>query len=397
MKKRGRRKIIRFLPLILLISLVAVFFIQSQFKQTGNIAESSQSEKSTAYIYGNGLVASYDSDGNEKYYINDHLGGTSIVLDENGNKISEESYYAFGEERAGGDSRFTYTGKEKDDSGLYYYGARYYDADSGRFLQPDPISGSLGNPQSLNKYVYVLNNPLKYTDPSGMAETIHTMTSGEISEKLADPFDFLDSVVYGTSDTTYAIDSDSLKQAVSLSGNGNLIKNFRSLSQIFYGANLNPGESFEFKFKTKSEASFSIELSEIFTLRLEVPEKIKIKLLFADKENEDSLVKREAGYVKFGGGNPTSSLFSGFAKVFGGAIGKSIPKVEKADYLITLDDGYYWQAFQAKKGELAPLGPIKDYNFDDAKFEDMTESEQTRYNSLIDKAKEDLKKSSNQK
>ena len=106
------------------------------------------------------------------------------------------------------------------------------------------------------------------------------------------------------------------------------------------------------------------------------------------------MVKREEGHVQFGGGNPTSSLFSGLAKAFGGVVGKSIPKVEKADYLITLDDGYYWQVFQSKKSELVPLGPIKDYNFDDAKFEDLTESEQGRYNSLIDKAKEDLKKGS---
>ena len=388
-------KIFRFIPLFLLISLVAFFFIDSQFSYTGNVIETaSEIAKTTSYIYGNGLVASVDSNGEEKFYINDHLGGTSIVLDENGNKIEEESYYAFGEEKISGDSRFTYTGKEKDDSGLYYYGARYYDADSGRFTQPDPISGSLGNPQSLNKYVYVLNNPNKFVDPSGMEETIHTMTSREISEKLADPFDFLDSVVYGTSDTTYTINSDSLKQAVSASGNGNLVKNFRSLSKVFDEANLNPGESFEFKFKTKSEASFSIELSEMFTLRLEVPAKIKAKLLFADRENEDALVKREEGHVQFGGGNPTSSIFSSLAKAFGGVVGKSIPKVEKADYLITLDDGYYWQVFQSKKSELVPLGPIKDYNFDDAKFEDLTESEQGRYNSLIDKAKEDLKKGS---
>ena len=172
MKKKV--KIFRFIPLFLLISLVAFFFIDSQFSYTGNVIETaSEIAKTTSYIYGNGLVASVDSNGEEKFYINDHLGGTSIVLDENGNKIEEESYYAFGEEKISGDSRFTYTGKEKDDSGLYYYGARYYDADSGRFTQPDPISGSLGNPQSLNKYVYVLNNPNKFVDPSGMEGEVY--------------------------------------------------------------------------------------------------------------------------------------------------------------------------------------------------------------------------------
>ncbi len=48
-----------------------------------------------------------------------------------------------------------------------YYGARYYDAGLGRFISADTIVPSAGNPQSLNRYAYVLNNPLKYTDPTG--------------------------------------------------------------------------------------------------------------------------------------------------------------------------------------------------------------------------------------
>jgi len=53
------------------------------------------------------------------------------------------------------------------DRGLYYYGARYYDPTLGRFIQPDTIVPEPGNPQSLNRYSYVNNNPVKYTDPSG--------------------------------------------------------------------------------------------------------------------------------------------------------------------------------------------------------------------------------------
>jgi len=51
--------------------------------------------------------------------------------------------------------------------GLYYYGARWYDSSLGRFAQADTIVPSPGNPQSLNRYAYGLNNPLKYVDPSG--------------------------------------------------------------------------------------------------------------------------------------------------------------------------------------------------------------------------------------
>jgi uncharacterized protein RhaS with RHS repeats len=50
---------------------------------------------------------------------------------------------------------------------LYYYGARYYDPQIGRFISPDTIVPDPANPQTLNRYSYCLNNPLKYTDPSG--------------------------------------------------------------------------------------------------------------------------------------------------------------------------------------------------------------------------------------
>jgi len=61
---------------------------------------------------------------------------------------------------------YTFTGREYDpESGLYYYRARYYDPNIGRFLQEDPIKGILKKPQSLNLYPYASNNPINYTDP----------------------------------------------------------------------------------------------------------------------------------------------------------------------------------------------------------------------------------------
>ena len=65
--------------------------------------------------------------------------------------------------------RSRYTGKERDnESGNDYFEARYFGSIMGRFLSPDPVSGTRANPQSLNRYVYVLNNPLRLTDPTGM-------------------------------------------------------------------------------------------------------------------------------------------------------------------------------------------------------------------------------------
>jgi len=64
-----------------------------------------------------------------------------------------------------------YTGKERDtESGLDYFGARYYGSNMGRFMSPDPFlnSGRPSNPQTWNRYTYGLNNPLRNTDPTGL-------------------------------------------------------------------------------------------------------------------------------------------------------------------------------------------------------------------------------------
>jgi RHS repeat-associated protein len=62
-----------------------------------------------------------------------------------------------------------FTGKERDnESGNDYFGARYYASSMGRFMSPDPMGGHLEDPQTLNRYVYVRNNPLSLTDPTGL-------------------------------------------------------------------------------------------------------------------------------------------------------------------------------------------------------------------------------------
>ena len=93
-------------------------------------------------------------------------------------RTAESRYTAFGADRyASGTmpTSYRYTGQRLDaDTGLYFYNSRYYDPALGRFTQPDTIVPDPGDPQSLNRYSYVGNNPVRYVDPSGHGICIGT-------------------------------------------------------------------------------------------------------------------------------------------------------------------------------------------------------------------------------
>ena len=126
--------------------------------------------KKTSYVYSNKLIFSQDNE-EKRYYISDHLGSTSVVLDEDNEIVEENEYYDFGNlknHEGEENSKYKYTGKEFDEeSGLYNYGARFYNPEVGRFITADTIKGKIENPQTLNRYAYTLNNPMKYVDPDG--------------------------------------------------------------------------------------------------------------------------------------------------------------------------------------------------------------------------------------
>jgi|SRR3989344_1893855 len=133
-------------------------------EDTQILTESESQE--TTYIYANGLVASLDDQGNINYYHKDNLGSIRAITDSVGAVVYSTSYEPFGNEFSQtGSSEYSYTGKPKDNSGLMYYGARYYDPSLGRFTQIDPILSADASP-----YVYVKNNPLIFVDPSGNEE-----------------------------------------------------------------------------------------------------------------------------------------------------------------------------------------------------------------------------------
>jgi RHS repeat-associated protein len=137
--------------------------------ETVKLASTGATQNTSYYLVNNELVAKKNPDGTKHYYHNDHLGSTSVLTNQAGALVEQTEYDPWGEIRSGGTkSKFQYTGQEKDEeTGLNYYNFRYYDSHIRRFTQPDDIIQDPYNPQDLNRYSYVKNNPLKYTDPSG--------------------------------------------------------------------------------------------------------------------------------------------------------------------------------------------------------------------------------------
>ena len=153
----------------------------------------------------------------ERYLHKDHLGSTTVITDESANIVEQFSFDPWGKRRAPnlqrlidqlGDwttltaleksnltisaSRLSssvtnrgFTGHEQlDGVGLIHMGGRVYDAEIGRFIQADPFVQDPSNLQALNRYSYVQNNPLSYTDPSGYFLKNLVKKVGSVAKKV---------------------------------------------------------------------------------------------------------------------------------------------------------------------------------------------------------------------
>ncbi|VVM84294.1 RHS repeat domain-containing protein [Pseudomonas fluorescens] len=108
-----------------------------------------------------------------RYNLSDHLGSSTLELDEEAGLLSQEGYYPFGGTAWWAARNLTeakyktirYSGTERDTTGLYYYGFRYYAHWLQRWINPDPA----GNIDGLNYYKMVQNNPLRLKDSKGLA------------------------------------------------------------------------------------------------------------------------------------------------------------------------------------------------------------------------------------
>ena len=168
------------------------------------IDKNNQGEETTTHFIGN-VEVEYNSNGQiaykrqlgnyaiitetnnstqETYLFTDHLGSVDVITDKNGKVLQSMSFSAWGERRIPATwnamtisqtrsylSDYTtrgFTGHEMLDAfGIINMGGRIYDAALGRVLQADPFVQEPTSSQSFNRYTYVFNNPLSYTDPSG--------------------------------------------------------------------------------------------------------------------------------------------------------------------------------------------------------------------------------------
>lgn len=108
------------------------------------------------------------------FYHGDHLGSVLALTDANGVVTDAYAYSPTGEllaHQGSSDQPFTFVGQwgvHQESPSLYQMGARYYDAQTGRFISPEPLWPQIGEPRMLNPYQYALNNPVGYVDPNGL-------------------------------------------------------------------------------------------------------------------------------------------------------------------------------------------------------------------------------------
>ncbi|MCC6627817.1 MAG: RHS repeat-associated core domain-containing protein, partial [Chloroflexi bacterium] len=137
-----------------------------------------------SYRVGGQVVAQRTSAGVVTYLHGDHLGSVSAATSSSGAVVNVQTYTPWGEVRTGDIPQTTrdFTGQRRDGTGLLFYQARYYDPGLGLFLSPDPAAPGRSRPQTLNRFGYGLNNPLRYTDPDGLTALADCQTNCTVDD-----------------------------------------------------------------------------------------------------------------------------------------------------------------------------------------------------------------------
>ena len=138
----------------------------------GHSYEVSPSGQSTIFVFAEGQrIAAKDSRGSLRIYHCDHINSANVISDQTGMpvELTENTPYGSISRNEGAvNVAHKFTSQQLDDeTGLYFYNARYYDPEIGRFISPDSFVSSASIPQGLNRYTYANNNPLSFIDPTG--------------------------------------------------------------------------------------------------------------------------------------------------------------------------------------------------------------------------------------
>jgi RHS repeat-associated protein len=148
----------------------------------GKLVEVDPNGKPIHYYYAGGARVAQRRDGKVTYYHADHLGSTRLVTDDHGAEVNRYDLGPFGETLGATTSvlnDFVFGPSRSDDMhGLVYMNARWMDPDIGRFISADSIVPDPFDPQSLNRYSYVRNNPISRIDPSGHEDYEANFTPG---------------------------------------------------------------------------------------------------------------------------------------------------------------------------------------------------------------------------
>jgi RHS repeat-associated protein len=155
------------------------------------ISEATSAGWATGYVYLNGRPIAEYANATTYFLTGDHLGSSRLLTSLSKGVQDCNGLYPYGEQDPGictstNTTPHKFTGYERDaESGLDNAQARYYGSSLGRFTSPDPYNAGAdpGSPQSWNMYAYVLNNPLRFIDPTGL-DCVYLANDGSTSTAI---------------------------------------------------------------------------------------------------------------------------------------------------------------------------------------------------------------------
>jgi len=175
------------------------------------VQETTNGAVTNSYVYGLDMLSATDNSNVTTYFLQDGLGSTTGLTDDDGAMTATYQYDVFGalkSQTGEADTSWRFTGELNDSSvgrSPYYLRARYYDPALGRFLTKDPFPGFAAGPQSQNRYTYSGNDPVNLVDPYGLCGL---RSIGDVADCGKKAVDKAEDVTGGVADAAGAVADD---------------------------------------------------------------------------------------------------------------------------------------------------------------------------------------------